>query len=124
MFGNGFDSFYGGLKTRAQGGDNTANLTLGGLGARGYGEENDQTKRLAYSSFLGNSGIDPASRALRYLLGQEGVVNRLFDSEQTSNPSLRLPDFLANFDTDAYLRAQPASLIGRLNSFRRTHYNT
>lgn len=124
MFGSNFNSFYGDLKNRAQGGDTQADLTLGGLGASGYGAENDQTRRLAYSTFLGRSGYDPVGRALRFLLGQENVVGRLYDAESVANPSLRLPDFLAAFDPDSYLRAQPSSLVGRLNGYRRVHTNT
>ena len=128
MFGdfNGqsqFSNTYNQLRRAASGGDTGAQLKLTGLGGVGYGAEDDQTRRLAYSSFLGNSGYAPESAPMRFLAGKEGLLNRLYESATLDNPNMHLPDWLSNLDIRAILAAARAPEVGRLNGYRRYHTN-
>lgn len=118
-FTGGFGAWYNNLMaTPAQ---NT--MALGQIGAAGYGLDDENTRKAAYSAYLGRAANDPFSARSNWLLRNEQRLNRILDALQLNNPSLRMPEFLTGINPESMYRSASAEEAGRYPEYRRVRFN-
>lgn len=124
MFGSGFSGGFGNWYNNLRSNPAANSITLGSIGAAGYGYDDENARRAAYSALLGKGMTSPFSAQSTWLARNEGRFNRLLDSLQLDNPGLRMPDYLAGLDLGSLWRAASPDETGRQPRWVRTRYNT